>query len=377
MGTVKVAKMPPAIPDALPFHRVFLTGATGFIGRRLTRALLDAGCDVSALVLPSDENHLPTGVHGYVGDVTDPAVFTDALMDAEPALVYHLAAIGMANPCLPMHHACQVNVAGVINALEAVRATDSVQRIVLVGSSYEYGARRSDDVLDPFNPYSASKAAAWAFARAAYNAWQVPVVWVRPFQVYGPGQLEKALVPAAILAALRGEDFRMTEGRQQRDFVFVDDVVAGMLSVGSAPDVEGRVLDLGTGQLRRVHDVVTRVWSLTEASGQILAGALPYRPGEVPAIPANVRRTRILTGWEAGTPLDEGLCRTIEALQGKLGRGAGSVGCAAAPLGRDTGAGGGRISEGAQAPLKGHEHPHSGASTAAPSRHLVEGDYAE
>ena len=76
---------------------------------------------------------------------------------------------------------------------------DFVRRVVVIGTSYEYGARRSDDGLDPFNTYSASKVAAWAFARAAYNAWGLPVVSVRPFQVYGPGQRSEALVPAAIL----------------------------------------------------------------------------------------------------------------------------------------------------------------------------------
>ncbi|MBN1248453.1 MAG: NAD-dependent epimerase/dehydratase family protein [Anaerolineae bacterium] len=319
---------------SIPSGPVLITGATGFIGRRLTLALLAAGCEVTALVLPGEAHDLAEGVHPYTGDVTDPAAVVEALAAcarsvAEPApiTIFHLAAIGMADPGLSMYAACQVNVGGVIHILEAVRAAENarsaswphtsplVRRVVMVGSSYEYGARRSDDELDPFNPYSASKAAAWAFARAAYNAWGTPVVWARPFQVYGPGQLSRALVPAAILAALRGEDFRMTKGEQQRDFVFVDDVVDGLVAAGGAPDIEGRVLDLGTGQLRRLCDVVARIWELAGGQGRILPGALPYRPGEVPAIPANVRRTRLLTGWESKTSLDEGLRTTIALLR--------------------------------------------------------------
>ena len=293
---------------------VFLTGATGFIGRRLTQALLNLGCTVSALVLPGDAQALPEEVRTYPGDVTDPGSLADALADVKPTVVFHLAAIGMANPCLAMGAACRVNVDGVINILDAVHAVDDVQRVILVGSSYEYGARRSDDELDPFNPYGASKVAAWAFARAAHNAWGLPVVWVRPFQIFGPGQHTKALVPAAILAAIGQEDFQMTRGEQQRDFVFVSDVVAGLLAAGRAPGIEGRVLDLGSGQLRSIRQVVERIWSLADARGRVIAGALPYRPGEVPAIPANVQRTRLLTGWEASTSLDEGLALTIDAL---------------------------------------------------------------
>jgi nucleoside-diphosphate-sugar epimerase len=294
---------------------VFLTGATGFIGRRLTQALLDLGCTLSALVLPSDAQALPEGVRPYPGDVTDPGTLANALADVRPTVVFHLAAIGMTNPSLPMGAACRVNVDGVINILDAVHSVGGVQRVVLVGSSYEYGARRSDDELDPFNPYGASKVAAWAFARAAYNAWGLPVVWVRPFQVFGPGQHSKALVPASILAAIGQDDFQMTRGEQQRDFVFVSDVVEGLLAAGRVPDIEGRVLDLGSGQLRSVRQVVERIWSLAGAEGRVLAGALPYRPGEVPAIPANVQRTRLLTGWEALTSLDEGLMLTIDAFR--------------------------------------------------------------
>ena len=296
---------------------VFLTGATGFIGRRLTQALLDLGCAVSALVLPSDAQALPEEVRPYAGDVTDPGTLADVLADVRPTVVFHLAAIGMTNPSLSMGAACRVNVNGVINMLDSVHDVAGVQRVVLVGSSHEYGARRSDDELDPFNAYGASKVAAWAFARAAYNAWGLPVVWVRPFQVFGPGQHYKALVPASILAAIGQDDFPMTRGEQQRDFIFVSDVVEGLLAAGRVPDIDGRVLDLGSGQLRSVRQVVERIWSLAGAEGRLLAGALPYRAGEVPAIPANVQRTRLLTGWEALTSLDEGLMLTIDALRNK------------------------------------------------------------
>jgi UDP-glucose 4-epimerase len=298
-----------------PTTPVFLTGATGFIGRRLAERLLAAGADVTALVLPGEINTLPDGVRAIPGNITIPENVTEALAAAQPGLVIHLAAIGVTNPDLPFTAACAVNVGGVINVLDAARQIATVNRIVLAGSSYEYGARRSDDGLDPFNAYSASKVAAWAFARAAYNAWRAPVVWTRLFQVYGPGQREQALIPAAIQAALNGEDFHMTAGEQQRDFIFVADVVAGLLAAATAPGIEGRALDLGVGQLHPIRAVVERIWALSGARGQIHAGALPYRPGEVPAIPADVKRTRRLTGWEAQVALEIGLHETIDAMR--------------------------------------------------------------
>lgn len=293
---------------------VFLTGATGFIGGRLTRRLLAAGAAVSALTLPDEAALLPAGARALIGDITDSATVTEALRAVRPAVVIHLAAIGITQPHLPLDVAFRVNVGGTINVLQAAREV-GVQRVVMAGSSYEYGARRGAEGLDPFNAYSASKVAAWACARAAYNTWGAPVVWLRLFQVYGPGQRNAALVPAAIRAALRGADFPMTGGDQQRDFIFVDDVVDGFLAVLTAPQVGGCAFDLGTETLRRVRDVVALIWQLTGARGQMRPGALPYRPGEVPAIPANAARTHQVLGWQAQVTLEEGLQKTIEEMR--------------------------------------------------------------
>jgi len=294
---------------------VFLTGATGFIGRRLAEHLMAAGADVTALVLPDEATLLLDGVRAIPGDITLPESVVEAIVAAQPRLIIHLAAIGITNPDLPFTAACAVNVGGVINVLDAARQVETVKRIVLVGSSYEYGARRADTELDPFNAYSSSKVAAWAVSRASFNAWDAPIVWMRLFQVYGPGQREQALIPAAIRAALSGDDFRMTTGEQQRDFVFVEDAVEGLLAAAVAPGIEGRALDVGTGQLHGIRTVVERIWALSSARGRILAGALPYRPGEVPAIPADVDRTRRLTGWEARMKLVEGLQQTISGMR--------------------------------------------------------------
>lgn len=302
--------------SALP-SPIFVTGATGFIGRPLTQRLLEAGVDVAALVLPGERDDLPAGVRPFVGDITDAQAVRAAVAESRPAALLHLAAVGITQPGLPAAEALRVNVGGTLALLDAARAVGSVRRMVLVGSSYEYGARRCDEGLDPFNSYSASKVAAWAFARAAYNAWRAPVVWMRPFQVYGPGQRPRALIPAALRAALSGEDFQMTAGAQQRDFIFVSDVVAGLIAALTAPHthIQGQALDLGTGALRTIHEVVAQIWALTAARGQMLAGAIPYRPGEAPAIPADAARTRRLLGWEAKTSLADGLRQTIEPLR--------------------------------------------------------------
>ena len=296
-------------------RRVLVTGSTGFIGRRLASQLVEAGAEVWAGLFPGEPAErvvgLPQQARRIVLDVQDVASVRRAVADAEPDTVFHLAAVGVADPGVDPHLALAVNAGGTLHLLEALRGRD-VRRVVLVGTCYEYGAREAAEGLDPFNVYAASKVAAWAFGRMYWRVYGLPVVTVRPFQVYGPGQPAHTLVPAAIRAALAGEDFPMTPGMQERDFIYVDDVVEGMLSAAGAPGVEGQSLDLGTGQVYAVRQVIERIWTMTGARGQMLPGALPYRRGEVMHLVADAARTARLTGWRARVGLEEGLQRTVD-----------------------------------------------------------------
>jgi len=297
---------------------VLVTGATGFIGQRLVRRLLEAGARICAGVSPDERPErvaeLPVQAQRLTFDLRDAGAVRAAVAEAAPQVVLHLAAIGVTNPGVDPDLALAVNAGGTLHLLEPLRGRD-VRRVVLVGTCYEYGARETVEGLDPFNVYAASKVAAWAFGRMYWRAHGLPVVTVRPFQVYGSGQPDHTLVLAAIRAALAGADFPMTPGEQERDFVHIDDVVDGMLATATAPGIDGESLDLGTGQSHTVRQVVERIWEMTEARGHILPGALPYRPGEVMHLVADAGRTARLTGWRARVGLEEGLKRTTNWVQ--------------------------------------------------------------
>ncbi len=252
-------------------------------------------------------------------DICDADAVRDVLADVTPEVVFHLAAVGVTNPGVDPALALNVNAGGVINLLDALRhhhvRGSRVERIVLVGTSYEYGTCEQGELtprkLDPINAYAASKVAAWAFGRMYWRAYELPVVIVRPFQVYGPGQPERTLIPAAISAALSGEDFPMTPGEQERDFIFALDVADGMIAAAEAEGIEGASLDLGTGIGTPVRRVVQRIWNLAGAEGSIRPGARPYRTGAAVHLVADADRTAQLTGWRATTHLEEGLRITM------------------------------------------------------------------
>ena len=116
-------------------------------------------------------------------------------------------------------------------------------------------------------------------------------------------------------AALAGEDFALTSGSQQKDWIYVGDVVAGLLAVSEAALPPGSSLDLGTGRLTSVADVVNQIYQLVGGAGMPVVGAIPSRAGEVQAQAADVRRTQDMIGWEAGVSLEQGLRNTYNYMR--------------------------------------------------------------
>jgi nucleoside-diphosphate-sugar epimerase len=137
-----------------------------------------------------------------------------------------------------------------------------------------------------------------------------PIVGVMPFQVYGPGQPSRSVLGAALQAAQAGDNFPMTSGEQKRDWIYIEDVVAGLLAAARAMAVEGETLELGTGVATSVAEVVARLFELA-GKGRVQVGALPQRPGEVAEQCAQAEATARLIGWRAQVGIEDGLKRLI------------------------------------------------------------------
>lgn len=291
--------------------RVLVTGATGFIGAHLARRLVAAGAQVVAFrrfSLESQRRHerlREVQVEWRDVDLRTFGAVSSAVRAARPELVFHLAAEGVTDPFLSPDAAIRANVYGAIHLL---RAVDGKAPVVVA---------RTPGERDAMNVYTASKAAAWSFCRMYRRTHGWSIAGAMPFQTYGPGQPAAALVPSAIEAAMRGEDFPMTHGEQQRDWIFVEDVVDALIRIGSrllAPDslMAEDAIEIGTGRTTSVREVVESIYRRVGGAGRPRVGVLPARPGEVDRQVADAGRTHELIGWRAQFTLEEGLRETIQ-----------------------------------------------------------------
>jgi UDP-glucose 4-epimerase len=295
--------------SALCGKTALVTGASGFIGGVTARRLRQAGAIVHGV------SRRPQAEDGacdrwWQVDVTNLAEVRRTLAAVKPDVVFHLAGLVAGardlDMVLPM---LQVNLLAAVNLLVAATERPGA-RLVFAGSLEEPPPDAAWPV--PASPYAAAKLGAGAYARMCHALYGTRVVWLRLFMVYGPAQPDvRKLIPYVTLSLLRGEAPALSSGTRPVDWVYVDDVVDALFAAAVAEDVEGRTLDVGSGRLVAVREVVEQIGRLVAAGVSPLFGAMPDRPFEQVRV-ADVASTAACLGWRARTSLEDGLRTTVD-----------------------------------------------------------------
>lgn len=268
--------------------KLFVTGGTGFVGTHFLRKALAAGHELVALRRPGSQPRLPLDVEPQWLEGALDGDWTSALQGCD-ALV-HLASHTPNPPYAPLDECLYWNVFAALKLAEQAKAT-GVRRYLIAGSCFEYGrsAERvkfvdTDTPLEPTLSYPISKAAATVAFDGFARLHGVLLKHVRLFQVYGEGEQAGRLWPSLREAALAGADFPMSSGEQLRDFVEVSDAAAQILAhldfSNSVPGVP-TVHFIASGQPLTLLDFAQHWWRAWNATGQLLPGALGYRPSEI------------------------------------------------------------------------------------------------
>jgi nucleoside-diphosphate-sugar epimerase len=300
-----------------------VTGAAGFLGANLVRGLLEAGCEVHALVRPRTnlvrlQGILPS-LELHRGDLTDGESTESALRASRPDLVFHLAATG-GHAVDPESRDAMVAsvVLGTANLLRCL-PTGNVSRLVQIGSGLEYGPSEEPlaegHLLEPFTFRGAVKAAATLLCCQEARSTGRSVVVLRPFSVYGPWESPTRFIPSVIRAGLENERLPLTSGGIRRDYVFVEDVVDACLLSAGADLSPGEILNIGSGSPSADHEVVAAVEGLLGRRIAVCRGGFPSRDLDSQVWIADRRLARERLGWEPRHSLSAGLAKTIAWFQ--------------------------------------------------------------
>lgn len=285
--------------------RVLVTGATGFIGSRLRDRLVGLGAEVHATSRCPPEP-AGSGTTWWRADLENPDDCSRVVREVCPELTVHLASFVSGSreldAVLPTFFG---NLATTVGMLAALAATGT-GRVVLAGSLEEPDAGGT-----PASPYAAAKLGATQYARMYAELYAIPVAVARIFMVYGPGQRDGVkLVPYLHRCFNREESPLLSSGVREVDWVFVDDVVDGLLALAESPGIRrGESVDLGSGVLTSVRAFVESFARICEYDGVLGFGELPDRPREQIRV-ANIADTEDLIGWSPRTRLEDGLRQT-------------------------------------------------------------------
>jgi UDP-glucose 4-epimerase len=305
---------------------VLVTGANGFIGSHLVERLYSEGANVRAFCFYNSNSSLGwlDGAEPVVrrnldvrlGDVRDARFVEEACANIDT--VFHLAAlIAIPYSYQAPESFLDTNVKGTLNVLEAVRRA-GCRRMIQTSTSEVYGTPASTPILETHplqgqSPYSASKIAADKLCEAFHCSFKVPVVTLRPFNTYGPRQSMRAVLPTILVQLLGGKE-KVKLGRldPKRDLTYVEDTVDGFIRAGEAKDIEGDIIQLGTGSVISVGDLFTVACKVFGCKAEVEQEVDRFRPedSEVYVLQSDPAKAKSLLGWEPNIGLEEGISRT-------------------------------------------------------------------
>lgn len=284
-------------------RKMLVTGGAGFLGSSLCRYLSDAGVEVHAT--SREARQQPPA--WSQADLEDAGSVRELFARIEPDVVYHLAGHVTAAPdrdlVLPLFRSLAATTVNVLAAASEV----GCRRVVLAGSLTEPTTAEET----PGSPYAAAKLTGSLYGRMFNALYGLSVVIARPFMTYGPGQSSGKVIPYVIASLLRGEPPKLSSGRLESDWIYVDDVVRGLARAGEVSGVDGATLDLGSGTAVALRSVVAKIEALVASRVEPEFGALAERPLERPRVADVEATSRLLGGWRPTVDLDEGLRRTV------------------------------------------------------------------
>ena len=299
--------------------RLLIVGGTGFIGRNLAIEAINRRFRVSIISKNNcSETEQIKGVEYITVDIANKKDLSFKLKDRFFNYVLNLGGyIDHTNYSDGGYKVFNVHFNGTKNLVNHINK-GSLKSFIQIGSSDEYGngaAPQNESQRElPISPYSFAKVTSTHFLQMLHRTERFPVIILRPFLVYGPGQGVARFIPQIIKGCLNNQKIPVSKGGQLRDFCFISDVVDAVFLAMDSVDAYGEVINIASGRAISIKDVVVNIQNIIKM-GKPQFGKVPYRIGENMKLFADISKAEKMLGWCPKVKLSEGLEKTIDAMK--------------------------------------------------------------
>lgn len=306
-------------------EKVFVTGATGFIGKELVSRLNAEGYEVHTLeryVTGRYSFDKAAKIVNHYATLTDFPAIKNIIRDVQPDYVIHLAAISPVSFSYDHYvEVTETNYIGTINLAEACyREVPHFKQFIMAGTSEEYGMTLKDkskkltesSELHPNSPYAVAKVASDMYLKYMHEAYNFPFTTLRPYNTYGRRDNAHFFIERTITQMLRGDKVYLGDKSTIRDWIYVDDHIEAYMKALGNKKALGETIQLSSGKGYSTEDTAKLIAKLIGFKGEIVWGSTPKRPLDARILIGDNSKAKRILGWTPKYDLEQGLKKTIE-----------------------------------------------------------------
>ncbi len=299
--------------------KILITGSNGFIGRHIVSALTNSNAILYLMDIKSLEKGMSNekNVNFVCIDLLDKEKLKNVIKEIDPDIIFHLAADILRSQKLEdADRILKVNVNGTINLLSALESIN-FDSFVFTSTSEVYGSDNISPFIetmlpDPVSLYSFSKLTAENFCKFYAKKFNKPLTILRLFNVYGEGQNSDMFIPQILESCFNGNSFKMTKGKQTRDFIYIDDVVSAFFKAATYKEMRAEIFNIGSGKSHSMSHIAKLIASEFSKSEILEFGALNYRENEIWKSEANITKSAQVLNWKPKFSLNSGIKKVVK-----------------------------------------------------------------
>lgn len=300
---------------------ILITGAAGFVGANLTQRLLEEGYEVNLFLKENTDlwrinilkERFKDGISIHEIDITDGEKVTQKVSEIRPTVIFHLAVHGAYSYQTDPYSILRVNIFGTANLVEACIKV-GFKLFVNTGTSSEYGFKQKPatevDWLEPNSYYAVSKASTTMYCNYASKLYNLPIITLRLYSVYGRFEEKTRLIPNLIKSGLNNSFPPLVSPETRRDFIYIDDVLDvyyKFMKSENSSSIRGEVFNVGTGKQTSLREVVSVVKGLLNIEGEPVWGTMPGRIWDTSIWVSNNEKIKNALRWSPRVTISEGL----------------------------------------------------------------------